>query len=671
MDASPADFQRRAAPPGILRAAGILALLVVATCTSRTLGQYCDLIAPTPPTPLGSPSGCDHCLNNLLPGALEAHPHTRYYIESDLPEKLLSTGVLYATTPILPPDTAGKPILAMRTQIDSANFTTIDDDFDVFLWHTSSPGGGSAPRRIVIYVRNDGMGSVQLAAQQVMITDGAINVMGANLASRVMQEDWDVPIAGLTLPAGQGDVVAYSKRFAAATNSSDQSTNVNCFGRVRVAVDNSDPVNHPTQLSVYVVAIDAAPVTQNKTRAEELLGVSAMNGDPFDLDVPPSGCANRRATGVMETFIWRSEAQAVDVASLVGDGIRFRMAMADLNAQTCPAGRQTADLVRRPGFVRPDSVGNYMKDYRITLRLVNPDPLTPRTVDIGFTQTGASIGLAWRLVVSDTPPVDAEVDAAPVRTGWAGAGQSLLERSFFEADGGPLTIPPCQQRYVGLQFLILGNSSLPFDIRVAPPPGLEHIVDNLDAGFSNIGVWPPSANSGYWGSDSLYHIGDGGVASATWTPDLPAAGRYRVYAWWIVSSNRTTAAPYAIHDLDGPTMVLVNQADAATAARWNLLGEFAFSPGSAGKVVLTSAVPTNRYVSADAVRWEFISAPPVPGDVDFDGDVDLGDLAAWEECVTGPDSGPPPGGCAPLDLDVDGDVDLRDFAEFTMAFDLP
>lgn len=670
MDASPADFQRRCEPAGIPRAAAILALLIVPACTSRALGQYCDLVVP-PPVALGSPSGCDHCLNRLLPGALEAHPHTRYYIESDLPEKLLSTGVLYATTPILPPDTEGKPILAMRTQIDSAAFTTIDDDFDVFLWHTSSPGGGSAPRRIVIYVRNDGTGSVQVAAQQIMITDGAINVMGANLASRVLLEDWDVPISGLTLPAGEGDVVAYSKRFAAATNSSDQSTNVNCFGRVRVAVDNPDPVNHPTQLTVFVVAIDAAAVAQNKTRAEELLGVGAMNGDPFDLDVPPSGCANRRATGVMETFVWRSEAQAVDVASLVGDGVRFRMAMADLNTQTCPEGRQTADLVRRPGFVRPDSVGNYMKDYRVTLRLVNPDPLTPRTVDIGFTQTGASIGLAWRLAVSDAPPGDAEVDAAPVRTGWAGAGQSLLERSFLEADGGPLTIPPCQQRYVALHFLILGNSSLPFDIHVAPLPGPEHIVDNLDAGFSKIGVWPPSANSGYWGSDSLYHIGDGGAASATWTPDLPAAGRYRVYAWWIVSSNRATEAPYTIHDLNGPTTVLVNQADAATAARWNLLGEFAFSPGSAGKVVLTAAVPTNRYVSADAVRWEFISAPPTPGDMDFDGDVDLADLAAWEECVTGPDSGPPLSGCAPLDFDIDGDVDLRDFAEFTMAFDPP
>jgi len=639
-------------------------LVFLAVFSTAARAQICSE-NPPPPTSLGTPSGCGHCLHSLLPGTIEPLGDSRYYIESDLPERLLSTGVLYATTPILPPDTLGEPALATRAQVYSGGFSVIDDDFDVFLWHTSSPGDGSAPRRIVIYVRNDGTGTVQVAPQQVMITDGSINTMGATLATRVLNDDWDSPISPVALSPGAGDVVAYSKRFSASSNGSDQSANVNCFGRVRVAVDNPDAGAHPTALTAYVVAIDAAPISQNESRAEALLGVGAISGDPFDLDVPPSGCANRRATGVMDSFTWRSDVVTLDAAELSGDGVRFRMAMADLNTQICPTGRQTQDLVLRPGFVRPDSVGNYMKDYRVTLRLINTDPLVPRGFDIGFTQSGASIGLAWRVRTGVAEPSDAQVDAMPVRTGWAGAGQSLLERSFFESDGGPVVLGPCEERYVALHFLILGNSSLPFDIHVSPLPGDEIVVDNRDAGCVVVGTWPTSANSGFWGTDSQYHFGTAPASIATWTPDLSVAGRYRVYGWWVVSSNRAPDAPFTIHHREGDTGVPANQADLATANRWNLLGEFRFDAGTAGSVTLSANVSPTKLVSADAVRFEYVGPLPGPGDYDADGDVDLADFAAWDACTTGPGAGPPASMCAIMDIDSDADVDLADFAEFS------
>ena len=627
--------------------------------------DICDETAP-PLIPLGSPSGCDHCRYNLFPGGLEPHPDTQYYIESDLPERLLTPGVLYATVPVLPPDLLGEPILAMRTQIVSGGFTTIDGDFDVMLWHTSSPGDGSQPRRIVVYVRNDGTGPVQVSPQQVVVTDGGYIQMSETLGVRVLENDWDAPVGPVSLAAGAGNVIAYSKRFAASYNSSDTSANVNCFGRVRAVVTNTDPGSHPTTLTVYVTAIPGANVNQNKSLAESLLDQGAQSGEPFDLNTPPSGCANRRATGVMETFVWRSSLLTLDAADLSADGERFRMAMAAINTQTCPDGRQTADMILRPGYVRPDSIGNYLKDYRVTFRLINTDPFMPRTVDITFEQPSALIGLAWQVVIGGAPAADAAVDAQSVRTGWG----SSTAYSFFAQDGGPPEIGPCEDRYVTLRFQILGGSSLPFDIAVRSESSITPvIVDNLDPEFSTTGTWLVSANPGYYGTNSLYSAGDGGASTATWQPVLPDPGRYRVSAWWVVSGNRATQAPYTVAHRGGTTTVYADQTDPATANQWNALGDFNFNAGSDGKVTLAAAVPPTELVSADAVRFEWIGPLPAPepGDIDADGDIDLEDYVLFAACLDQlPD-------CTPehaqrSDLDGSGDVNLSDFQVFQTLF---
>jgi len=53
-------------------------------------------------------------------------------------------------------------------------------------------------------------------------------------------------------------------------------------------------------------------------------------------------------------------------------------------------------------------------------------------------------------------------------------------------------------------------------------------------------------------------------------------------------------------------------------------------------------------------------APPVPGDCDGDGDVELGDLAELANCLLGPGGGLDPA-CGCFDLDGDDDADLKDF----------
>jgi hypothetical protein len=59
--------------------------------------------------------------------------------------------------------------------------------------------------------------------------------------------------------------------------------------------------------------------------------------------------------------------------------------------------------------------------------------------------------------------------------------------------------------------------------------------------------------------------------------------------------------------------------------------------------------------------------PPVHGDCDCDGDVDLTDFDVFIDCMAGPDNGLG-ANCACCDLDGDADVDIADFAAFQQDF---
>ena len=65
--------------------------------------------------------------------------------------------------------------------------------------------------------------------------------------------------------------------------------------------------------------------------------------------------------------------------------------------------------------------------------------------------------------------------------------------------------------------------------------------------------------------------------------------------------------------------------------------------------------------------FEDLISGPTPGDLDDDTDVDLTDLAGFQDCLAGPGIAFP-SGCDSVDFDGDNDVDLRDFRSFELAF---
>jgi hypothetical protein len=130
----------------------------------------------------------------------------------------------------------------------------------------------------------------------------------------------------------------------------------------------------------------------------------------------------------------------------------------------------------------------------------------------------------------------------------------------------------------------------------------EVIVDNTSSGFSaSSNWWTSTSTPGYYGTN--YHTrGTAAVSdSAKWTVTLPTTGSYKVYAQWAAGSNRAPAAPYVITHSGGNTTVNVNQQ--ANGGKWNLLGTWNFSSGTAQRVQLSCWTTTGYYVIADAVKF--------------------------------------------------------------------
>lgn len=93
------------------------------------------------------------------------------------------------------------------------------------------------------------------------------------------------------------------------------------------------------------------------------------------------------------------------------------------------------------------------------------------------------------------------------------------------------------------------------------------------------------------------------LATATWTPDIPQAGRYAVYVSYASLPNSVSDARYTVFHKGGRTHFHVNQQ--MGGGTWVYLGTFDFDAGANrnGRVVLSNQSDYRGVVTADGVRF--------------------------------------------------------------------
>ena len=178
--------------------------------------------------------------------------------------------------------------------------------------------------------------------------------------------------------------------------------------------------------------------------------------------------------------------------------------------------------------------------------------------------------------------------------------------SFTVVDGSYTVTPSSVHHMFTPGFMdvtVSAADQLNQDFTAGPP--IEVIVDNADPEpeVTYVGGWNVSTGmpDERYGPDALWKYAGSGNAYVTFTPDIPVAGKYKVYAWWTTSTNRATNAPYSINGEEVRVNQRVNGGD------WNQLGTgtYSFAAGASGSVVLSD--DANGLVIADAVKFQLVS----------------------------------------------------------------
>ncbi|MFI7661060.1 N-acetylmuramoyl-L-alanine amidase [Micromonospora parva] len=127
-------------------------------------------------------------------------------------------------------------------------------------------------------------------------------------------------------------------------------------------------------------------------------------------------------------------------------------------------------------------------------------------------------------------------------------------------------------------------------------------VDNTTSGrFTASANWGVSSYSSQrYGADYRYAEPVAASDVAWYRFNVPAAGNYRVEAWWPANSGYNSAAPYIVATSSGNQTVRVDQR--ATGGQWRTLGTFALPAGDANRVGVSRWSNSSGLVIADAVR---------------------------------------------------------------------
>ncbi|HHS50527.1 MAG TPA: hypothetical protein ENN07_05365 [candidate division Zixibacteria bacterium] len=134
-----------------------------------------------------------------------------------------------------------------------------------------------------------------------------------------------------------------------------------------------------------------------------------------------------------------------------------------------------------------------------------------------------------------------------------------------------------------------------------PPPVSDSIiVDDADPEFTIGGAWSIGSYAGGW--EGGYHwCSPTGEKWARWTPNLPEAGEYSVYMWWLAGANRCDSVFIRIFGVNNDSMFVSQK---GTGSEWHYLGNYDFHAGTSGYVSLGDRTAVNgTAVIADAVLW--------------------------------------------------------------------
>jgi hypothetical protein len=142
------------------------------------------------------------------------------------------------------------------------------------------------------------------------------------------------------------------------------------------------------------------------------------------------------------------------------------------------------------------------------------------------------------------------------------------------------------------------------DARAKPPrpllsePGVMQ-VDGISIAVHLEGDWRTSDLAEEKYGDKYFALQPGAKGLVRYTPRLPDAGEYEVFAWWNSRGSRYHAVPYIVHHADGSQTVTVDQNQ--QGGRWVSLGRYRF--GADGGSVELKADGFPGYVVAEAVRF--------------------------------------------------------------------
>lgn len=139
----------------------------------------------------------------------------------------------------------------------------------------------------------------------------------------------------------------------------------------------------------------------------------------------------------------------------------------------------------------------------------------------------------------------------------------------------------------------------------------EVVLDNDDPEVSYSGAWSDSVFTNFYGSagDVPYRftsVAATETATATYVPNIPAAGFYPVYTWVWHATNRTSQL-YRVRHTGGESLVRVPHH--LVGGGWVYLGTYYFAAGAdaaRGAVVISNLEPTpsvGSAVIADAIRF--------------------------------------------------------------------